>query len=928
MFEFLQSNKKDGLGPRRDVFLRKMFSFGDKELVKEEHGNIIINTGRPIGKGLLRKLLGSDAKIEAMFTNYSWFGIKLRSFFKFEFIKLLEEVSKKKYRYDVDREIVPQLLAALRPNPDEEKQLEEKDIDKDHIAKTFEFNILEHQEKIIKNYIECKYIFGYRGMLVHAGIGSGKTASALFLMEGLHKTVKKVIILCPLPTVYNVWDKTLSGAPGTGFREPQTRWVVKDGKPYNGEKYIVCHFDALDKLESIVKDLPKGEVGIVVDESHNLADGKSKRTDLALKLCRALDPSDILLLSGTPLKSGFKELATIFKFLDKSFDDFTEDRYYRLYRSPSNWLAGVLKERYNGYTVVVEKSVLKLEPVVTNYIKLDLPKEKIKPYLLSEIRKDLSEFIQKRLKEIKDNMDKYIDQYNTLLDKGFNANPKKDLSALRTYKSYIEVIKKTNPFHFYTIKDMLVYCNKFEKSEVAAYLNKEERDIFLEVKTIYKYPILKVQGEGLANVVGKARIDCHAMMAKELDFPSVMKAAEKKTVIFSNYIEVCNAAKENVLADEYKPITVYGDTVKDLAVNVKKFETDPKLNPMITTYKSLSTGVPLIVADTIICIDLPFRMYVYEQAIGRAWRLGQDKQVNVFILELNTDEPNINSRNIDIIKFFKEEVEKITGVKSSVDISSPEVVDGEVATESMVDYNPEINYDLEISQEVAKLASKDSKRRAVEDFLLKYIAKIVTGDLNTNLYRKLFDSMSNEEFKDFMTKLRDKEITLSIIVPNGDSKTTCNVENNLKIGKELGFNFFQKLTFEATGDMPTYTTPHEYMLLKLPIRRAAQLLIKKISIPKDSKAIDNLTGQVTGDSRSSKMSNPETQVLLGMGLKDSLLELLKVRGGDKDAANAMNQLLINRGVAHQSDIQAMSSGVESTKTLKLYFNGMHIKNTL
>ena len=90
---------------------------------------------------------------------------------------------------------------------------------------------------------------------------------------------------------------------------------------------------------------------------------------------------------------------------------------------------------------------------------------------------------------------------------------------------------------------------------------------------------------------------------------------------------------------------------------------------MITTFKSLSTGVPLVAANVIVVLDLPFRMYVYEQAIARAWRLGQDSQVYVYIPKLDTGEfPNINSRNIDIIQFFKQEVEAITGEKMTVSL--------------------------------------------------------------------------------------------------------------------------------------------------------------------------------------------------------------------------------------------------------------------
>ena len=230
--------------------------------------------------------------------------------------------------------------------------------------------------------------------------------------------------------------------------------------------------------------------------------------------------------------------------------------------------------------------------------------------------------------------------------------------------------------------------------------------------------------------------------------------------------------------------------------------------------------------------------------------------------------------------------------------------------------------------EVHTEAIDKAKREKVEQLILSYISKIVTGEENINLYKELFKSMSNVQFEEFMTKLKNKEINLSIIVPNGNKNIKVSLENNYKIAKQMGFNFFQKLEFGPTEDLPGYKTPNKYMILKMPVKRAAQLLSKKISIPKDNKVVDTLTGQVANDSRASKISNPELQVLLGMGMEKNLIELMKARGGDQGQQRAMTGLLYKDGMVTQSDLERYSTGVTSTKTLKSYFIGMHIKSTL
>ena len=221
-----------------------------------------------------------------------------------------------------------------------------------------------------------------------------------------------------------------------------------------------------------------------------------------------------------------------------------------------------------------------------------------------------------------------------------------------------------------------------------------------------------------------------------------------------------------------------------------------------------------------------------------------------------------------------------------------------------------------------------SKRKAVETYILKYIGKIVSGDANIKLYQEFFKSMNDKEFDQWMRDLRDGKKTLSVIVPNGDNKTKVDLENNMKIAKELKIEFFQQLKVTGQEGLPDYTTTNKFMICKLPLRRAQQTLAKGISVPEHSKITDTLTGQVTSASRASKISFPEIQVLMGMGLNATLRELVKVRGGDLGAANAMNQSLTKIGKVNQQQINPYSSGVVSTKTLKAYLNGIHLKSTL
>lgn len=64
---------------------------------------------------------------------------------------------------------------------------------------------------------------------------------------------------------------------------------------------------------------------------------------------------------------------------------------------------------------------------------------------------------------------------------------------------------------------------------------------------------------------------------------------------------------------------------------VERFQSDPRCRLFVTTNAG-STGLNLQAANTVINVDLPWNPAVLEQRIGRAHRMGQTQQVQVFVL--------------------------------------------------------------------------------------------------------------------------------------------------------------------------------------------------------------------------------------------------------------------------------------------------------
>lgn len=218
-------------------------------------------------------------------------------------------------------------------------------------------------------------------------------------------------------------------------------------------------------------------------------------------------------------------------------------------------------------------------------------------------------------------------------------------------------------------------------------------------------------------------------------------------------------------------------------------------------------------------------------------------------------------------------------------------------------------------------------RKAAEAVILEYIEKMIPGSPNTQIYRDRFAAMSDQEFDTFMTQLENEEIFLTIQAPNL-SEHKLSIERNLALATELGHEFFERVWMDEGNDIPPYLTNHKYLIVDLPLRRQAQLLTKKISIPKNNNTVDMMTGQPTAGSKGSKISYPELQIMAALGLDNCAVEFMKYRGGDLKGFNAMNTAISKTGGVELEALDKLGTKVKSTQTLTTYLTAMHLANTL
>ena len=218
-------------------------------------------------------------------------------------------------------------------------------------------------------------------------------------------------------------------------------------------------------------------------------------------------------------------------------------------------------------------------------------------------------------------------------------------------------------------------------------------------------------------------------------------------------------------------------------------------------------------------------------------------------------------------------------------------------------------------------------RSSAEKFILQFMDEIDPSGYNKEKYIEIFKNMSDKDFDTYMKDIRDGHASLVLFTSMFKTKSIT-VENNIKIAKKYGLEFFEHLIISGKDGLPDFKTPIKYLIIDLPFRRQSQNLVKKISVPENNKSIDELTYQPTGDSKAAKISYPELQVLTGMGLEKSTEELIRFRGGDRNGFNAYNAMFLRYGNANLKTLNNYATGVESTKTLKSYMTACHLTTTL
>ena len=542
----------------------------------------------------------------------------------------------------------------------------------------FNTNPLPWQSEYLDIYSDRITKYRLKGHLLDAKPGTGKTIASLMLMESLKSDT--ILVVSPKNAVIDVWRKTLT----TYYKQTPTYWDSLSGySPILGKHIYVIHYEYLSKFLEFLNSTPNasmGRVSIITDEGHAFNEITSNRTQTLIEMSKRY-ATYTLFMSGTPIKALGKEVIPLLNCVDSLFDREAEESFLKVFGKNSDRALDILAHRMGILTHTVKKEDVVSDVKLYRYqanVKLDNGQE----YTISNIKKQMKSFVEERSKYYKDNMNGYVAMYLEALS--YYEDTIKNKPLLQ--QEYLEYKRDAtymhnSPFDPVSMKEMSRKCNHYERTKIIPSLPSELKIAFRKSKSVYKYVNLTIMGECLGSILGKARTKCNVDIATHLglmklkplnngpdlgtlSLDEIINNASKKTIMFTSFVDVVNATNNHLKQHGYQPSIVYGETNKDLPRIVSDFQNKDIINPLIATFQSLSTAVPLTMANTIIMLNIPFREKDYTQAVARAHRKGQDKDVYVIDVLLDTgSEPNISTRSRDIANDAALMVAKIMGIQ-------------------------------------------------------------------------------------------------------------------------------------------------------------------------------------------------------------------------------------------------------------------------
>ena len=512
--------------------------------------------------------------------------------------------------------------------------------------KNIRYTLKPYQKDFIEMYPTLKERFNLNGYLLSFDQGLGKTLTAISLAECLDKD--QVVIVCPNSLKEN-WAYEIKEY--FYKYEDEKLWrdevYVHGSKRYSftkKTKYIIVNLEAIPAVYDLISN--KRNSILIVDEMHNVRNMKGKRTLELLDLKSKLGKTDVLLMSGTPIKALPNEIVPSLMLIDPLFTEEVAKLYFNCFNVDGTATKEIVNARF-GMVMhrKTKKEVLTLPDKHIHELSFTVPNSN--KYLSDVVSKEVEEVFSRLYNTELERSDELRNNYINMIEK-YSKAPYKEK------KEYLDYIK--NPereFHESELERFDEFTKKYVIPNIYYPVDLKN---FKEAETAYVRMKSRALGKALGQIMHPRRKELYIQLYEnnKEEIIDMIHNATKKTVIFSTLLEVVDYISKDLTKQGIGNVKIVGGADNRMD-KIQVFKNDDDIEVLIATSQTLSTGVTLIEANQMFFFGTPWRSADYDQCCDRIYRIGQNTDVNIYNVLLDTGgKENLSTRMNDILKWSGE----------------------------------------------------------------------------------------------------------------------------------------------------------------------------------------------------------------------------------------------------------------------------------
>ena len=512
--------------------------------------------------------------------------------------------------------------------------------------KNIRYTLKPYQKDFIEMYPTLKERFNLNGYLLSFDQGLGKTLTAISLAECLDKD--QVVIVCPNSLKEN-WAYEIKEY--FYKYEDEKLWrdevYVHGSKRYSftkKTKYIIVNLEAIPAVYDLISN--RKDSILIVDEMHNVRNMKGKRTLELLDLKSKLGKTDVLLMSGTPIKALPNEIVPSLMLIDPLFTEEVAKLYFNCFNVDGTATKEIVNARF-GMVMhrKTKKEVLTLPDKHIHELNFTVPNSN--KYLSDVVSKEVEEVFSRLYIAELERSDELRNNYINMIEK-YSKAPYKEK------KEYLKYLK--NPECDYHESELERFDEFTKKYVIPNIYYPVDLKNFKEAETAYVRMKERAMGKALGQIIHPRRKELYIQLYEnnKEEIIDMIHNATKKTVIFSTLLEVVDYISKDLTKQGIGNVKIVGGADNRMD-KIQAFKNDDDIEVLIATSQTLSTGVTLIEANQMFFFGTPWRSADYDQCCDRIYRIGQNTDVNIYNVLLDTGgKENLSTRMNDILKWSGE----------------------------------------------------------------------------------------------------------------------------------------------------------------------------------------------------------------------------------------------------------------------------------